>query len=64
MGVSEIPDEELLRRAVQTARKRMARRGQKHLRWVAVMDAFMLGSNYAAELCRRFDIDPNEEVSR
>lgn len=62
--VSEIPDDELLRRAVHAARKRTARKGEKHPRWVAVMDAFLLGSNYAGQLCRRFDLDPSEEVSR
>ena len=62
--VAEIADDELLRRAVHSARKRHARRGEKHTRWAAVMDAFLLGSTYAAELCRRFDLDPNEEVSR
>jgi hypothetical protein len=26
------------------------------------MDAFGLGSTYAAELCKRFDLDPGEYV--
>lgn len=64
MEVFGIPDDELLRRAVRAARKRSARKGEKHPRWVAVMDAFSLGSNYAGQLCRRFDLDPSEEVSR
>jgi len=63
-SVSEIPDAELLSRAVNAARKRSARKGEKHPRWVAVMDAFQLGSGYAGELCRRFDLSPDEEVSR
>lgn len=64
MGVSDISDHDLLRRAVKFARKRAARKGEKHARWVAVMDAFSLGSNYASELCLRFGLDPDEEVSR
>jgi hypothetical protein len=31
-------------------------------RWSAVMDQFVLGSTYAYQLCRRFDIDPEEMV--
>lgn len=64
MSVSDIPDDELLRRAVLAARKRSSRKGDKHPRWVAVMDAFQLGSGYAGELCRRFGLDPDEEVKR
>jgi hypothetical protein len=64
MSVTDIPDETLLGRAVVSARKRSARKGEKHPRWAAVMDAFQLGSTYAGELCRRFGLDPNEEVAR
>lgn len=64
MSVSDIPDEELLRRAVAAARKRTARKGERHPRWVAVMDAFQLGSGYAGELCRRFKLNPDEDVAR
>jgi hypothetical protein len=62
MGVSEIPDEELLRRAVTGARDRKTPRHNKHPRWVAVMDLFLLGSTYSHELCRRFGLDPDEQV--
>lgn len=62
--VDTIPDEELLRRAVRTARCRSMRKGVKHPRWTAVMDAFCLGSTFAHQLCRRFDLDPDEEVKR
>lgn len=58
-SVADIPDEELLRRAVLNARG--YRRGP---RWVAVMAAFALGSTYSYQLCQRFGIDPNEEVRR
>ena len=64
MSVNSIPDADLLARAVASARSRRHNKGHKHPRWVAVMDAFSLGSTYAAELCRRFGIDPEEEVSR
>lgn len=57
-GVEDIPDEELLRRAVSSARKYR----RKHPRWVAVMHVFQLGSNYSAQLCRRFNMDPEEEI--
>lgn len=57
-SVADIPDAELIRRAVQTAR------GSKrpHVRGECVMHAFMLGSTYAWQLCRRFGFDPDEVV--
>ena len=64
LSVYDIPDEELLRRAVRNARDRSYSKGTKHERWVAVMDAFALGSTYAHQLCRRFALDPDEMVSR
>jgi len=63
MSVESIPDKELLRRAVKGARARR-RMGEAHYRWVAVMEAFALGSTYAMQLCRRFDLDPDEVVRR
>lgn len=63
-GVDSIPDTELLRRAMETACSRKHNKGVKHPLWVAVMDWFMLGSTYARELCLRFNIDPDKEVSR
>lgn len=64
LGVASIPDAELLLRAVTSARSRRYNKRVKHPRWVAVKDAFQLGSGYANELCRRFGLDPDEEVSR
>lgn len=61
---NEIPLEELVRRATRNARSRTARKGQKHPRWVAVMDTFALGSTYAHDLCRRFNLDPDELIKR
>jgi hypothetical protein len=56
--VSEIPDDELLGRAVKSAH--CCRR--KAPRWVAVMGVFGLGSTYARQLCERFSLDPDEDV--
>jgi hypothetical protein len=63
-GVDSIPDTELLRRAVFTARQRRGRAAAKHPRWAGVMDTFMLGSTYAWQLCRRNGLDPDELVKR
>lgn len=55
-----LTDEELLRRAVKSAR---SQRTRGYLpRWAAVMDAFGLGSSYAHALCERFGLDPAEQV--
>lgn len=60
-SVADIPDTELLRRAVKNARPY----GRvKNARWVAVMELFGLGSTYSAQLCKRFDLDPDELVKR
>ena len=61
-SVRNITDEELLARAVKNARAR--RKRERHPRWVAVMDAFALGSTYATQLCQRFSLDPDEMVKR
>lgn len=60
MDVSSIPDNELLGRAVHSARAK-GKRGYQP-RWVAVMDQFMLGSTYARQLCVRFGLDPDQKV--
>lgn len=62
-SVADISDDTLLRRAVISARSR-DKGHVKHPRWVAVMDAFALGSTYAHQLCRRFGVDPDEMVKR
>ena len=61
-NVRSISDEELLNRAVRNARSRDCRKGERHPRWVAVVDAFALGSSFASQLCRRFGLDPDEMV--
>lgn len=57
--VSDIGDDTLLRRAVENARPKQRRTP----RWVVVMDLFGLGSTYAHQLCRRFDLDPDDIIS-
>lgn len=57
-----IGDDELLSRAVKNAR---ARRGTGYCsRWVAVSELFCMGSTYSQALCRRFGLDPDEQVRR
>ena len=59
--VNDIPDNELLGRAVRGCRARLT---GKSLRWVGVSDTFALGSTYSRQLCRRFGVDPDEMVGR
>ena len=58
----EVSDEILLLRAVANCRNRHI--SVKHPRWVAVANAFAVGSTYAHLLCRRFGYDPDELVKR
>jgi len=58
MPVSDISDEDLLRRAVANARPRQRRQ----VRWAIIMDLFGLGSTYSQELCARFDLNPDDEI--
>lgn len=60
----EVSDYELLLRAVRSCRRIDIPKGVKHMRWVAVMDTFLVGSNYAHLLCQRFGLDPDEMVKR
>lgn len=53
-SVADIPDAELLGRAVRNVVKLTKRQPP----WARVMDVFALGSTYSAQLCRRFGIDP------
>lgn len=62
--IDSIPDATLLRRAVVGARSSTFRARVKHPRWVAVMDTFSLGSTFSKQLCARFGLNPDEEVSR
>lgn len=59
-GVASIRPEALVKRAVINARPRIC--GESP-RWVAVMDAFALGSTFATQLCRAHGLDPDEIVS-
>lgn len=58
MSLFEISDRSLVERAVRNAKPSQAGKAPK---WVAVMDTFALGSTYAYQLCRDFDLDPDEE---
>lgn len=58
-SVADIPDADLIRRAIRNARGNKARPVP---RWSAVMDTFALGSTYAWQLCKRFGLDPDEMV--
>lgn len=58
--VADIPDAELLERAVRHAVRYRGRR----LAWCAVCDTFALGSTFAAQLCQRFGIDPDKGFSK
>jgi len=62
--VADISDDQLLKRAVISARDPTAPSHHKHPRWVAVSQVFVLGSTYSHQLCRRFGLDPDELVSR
>lgn len=57
--ILDIPDEELVRRAVLNARSK-----NNLPKWVAVMNTFGLGSTCATQLCRRFNVDPDEGIVR
>lgn len=59
-SVDDIPDAQLLERAVKSARPKRGRVP----RWSAVGDAFALGSTYSIQLCRRFGIDPDQQIGR
>lgn len=60
----ELTAMKLLEHSVRNARSRQCRKGKKHPRWVGVMDCFALGSTYSKELCEKFGLNPEEEVSR
>lgn len=53
-----LTDAELVERVVRSAG---AGRGP---RWIAVRHKFVVGSTTARVLCRRFGLDPDEEVHR
>jgi hypothetical protein len=60
----ELTGMDLLRRAVRGCRDRKSRKGSYHPRWVAVHDTFALGCTYSRDLCKLFDLDPDELVKR
>jgi hypothetical protein len=58
--VNDIPDNDLLSRAVRECRRGRGR--HKVYLWSKVSDRFALGSGYSMQLCRRFGLDPDEMV--
>jgi hypothetical protein len=62
--IASISDDDLLKRAVKNARSREYRKGWKHPRWVAVSNVFCLGPTFSVQLCKRFGLDPDEQVKR
>ena len=60
----DLTAEDLLKRVVRNCRARDRRKHEAHPRWVAVADCFSLGSTYSRDLCRKFDLDPDELVKR
>lgn len=54
--------ESMVERAVRNAKPHFTFTGDAPM-WVAVMDAFGLGSTYARDLCRKHNLDPDETVS-
>lgn len=59
MSVTNYPDSHLILRAIRNARPKTLGECE---RWVAVGDTFALGSTYAIELCRLYDVDPHEKI--
>jgi len=59
--VNDISDAELIGRAVRNCRPR--RKSGKSPKWQAVSETFALGSLYSVQLCRRFGVDPDKQVS-
>lgn len=57
--IDEVKLEDLVRRAVRNARPRKCEEVQ---RWVAVGDAFAVGSTWAMQLCKYFNLDPHEMI--
>ena len=53
--VADIPDDELVRRALNAAVNRGPKR---RYAWAKVQDAFLLGSTYSWQLLERFGLDP------
>jgi hypothetical protein len=62
-SVDDIVDTELLARAMRSL-TRFAPRSSGQTANQVVMDIFALGSTYAAQLCRRFGVDPDKRVRR
>lgn len=62
-SVNDVPDNVLLGRAVRGIRNVRGGRRPKVVRWSVVAERFALGSTYAAQLCRRYGVEPDEIVN-
>lgn len=60
LATAPLANGDLVERAVRNATR--TRLAVNHLRWWYVMDVFAIGSTAAKELCRHFDLDPDEEI--
>jgi hypothetical protein len=56
--VADISDAALVERAVRSAVSEMKKKRHPYA-WVAIQETFGLGSTYSAQLCLRFNIDPD-----
>lgn len=56
-SVADIPDSELVKRAVYNAAAKSRRYGK--YAWANVQAVFGTGSTFSAQLCRRFNVNPD-----
>ena len=61
-SVNDIPDGELIRRAISGLNVAPGPRSSGVPLWSKVGDRFCLGSTYSIQLCRRFGFDPDRQV--
>lgn len=59
--VASIPDDHLLKRAVELARPKTLR---GEVRWHVVGKVFGLGSTFSQQLCARYGIDPDALINK
>ena len=63
-SLHDITAENLVKRVLANLTPRNTRKGEKKMRWVVVMETFALGSTYSKDLCRKYDLDPDEMLKR
>lgn len=62
--VDDLPERELIRRVIASLASRPIKRWGGVPLWSKVGETFNLGSGYSAQLCKRYDIDPNMMVRK